>query len=103
MFASKNQPVRAVLDGFGVGTGFLVVLFTLGGVREVIGSGTFLGAQVMPAAFQPWLIMVLPGGAFLTLGVLMGLANAYVLHRQKVERQGQQTKLAGTVEKEVAV
>lgn len=103
MFASKNRPHRAMLDGLGVGSGFLLVLFVLGGVREVIGSGSLLGLPVMPPAFEPWVIMVLPGGAFLTLGVLMALANAVVLHRQQASRQPRQAGSTGAGEKEAVV
>jgi len=86
-FASKNKPLTAFLDGLGAGLGFLAVLFVLGGIRELIGTGTFLGLQIMPKFFQPWLIMVLPGGAFLTLGMMLAITNAFIQHRQKKERR----------------
>jgi electron transport complex protein RnfE len=54
-----------------MGIGFTVMLLVMGAIREVLGSGTFLGARVMPAAFEPWVIMVLPPGGFLTLGCVM--------------------------------
>lgn len=85
MFASKNPPLRAVVDGLGSGSGFLIVLFLLGGVRELLGARTFLGFQVLPEVFEPWLIMVLPGGAFLTLGLMLGLANLYVDRQRRSE------------------
>jgi Na+-translocating ferredoxin:NAD+ oxidoreductase subunit E len=81
-FASKNPPLRAVVDGLGAGSGFLAALFLIGGMREVLGNGKFLGYTVMPAAFQPWLIMVLPGGAFLALGVIMAAVNAWNIRQQ---------------------
>jgi Na+-translocating ferredoxin:NAD+ oxidoreductase subunit E len=86
MFASKNPPLRSIVDGLGAGSGFLVVLTLLGGLREILGAGTLLGMRVMPAVFEPWVIMMLPGGAFLMLGVMMGAANAFVLYRQNRER-----------------
>jgi electron transport complex protein RnfE len=85
-FASKNTPIRALMDSLGNGTGFLLALFTIGGIREIIGSGTLLGYQLMPQMFEPWLIMILPAGAFLTLGLLMGLANFYVDSKKSKER-----------------
>jgi Na+-translocating ferredoxin:NAD+ oxidoreductase subunit E len=81
--------------------GFLVVLTLLGGLRELLGAGTLLGARVMPAAFQPWVIMVLPGGAFLTLGMMMGAANAFVLYRQQRERRLRQAQAVRPVEEGV--
>lgn len=77
-FASKNTPFRSFLDALGNGTGFLIALMVMGGIRELLGSRTLLGYSVLPNGFEPWLIMILPAGAFLTLGLLMGLANFYV-------------------------
>lgn len=102
MFASRNPPGRAVLDALGAGGGFLLVLFLLGGVRELLGSGAFLGVTLMPAGFQPWLIMVLPGGAFLTLGVMMAAANAYSQHREQLERKARHEQLSQSFEKGAA-
>lgn len=74
-FASRHTPRRAVLDAIGMGLGFTGVLLVMGAIREVLGSGTFLGVRVMSANFEPWVIMVLPPGGFLTLGMLLlGLA-----------------------------
>jgi Na+-translocating ferredoxin:NAD+ oxidoreductase subunit E len=95
MFASKNEPHRAVLDGLGAGSGFLVVLFLLGGARELLGNGAFLGVRLMPRAFEPWVIMVLPGGAFLTLGVMMAAANAYSQYRQRAGLRARQEMARG--------
>ena len=82
-FSSKNPVFRSLLDALGMGTGFLITLFILGGIREILGSRTLLGYQVMPDFYEPWLIMILPAGAFLTLGLLMGLANGYTLKRKQ--------------------
>jgi Na+-translocating ferredoxin:NAD+ oxidoreductase subunit E len=70
-FAARVGPTRAVMDAIGMGIGFTLVLLVMGAVREVLGSGTFLGARVMSTNFEPWVIMVLPPGGFLTLGILM--------------------------------
>jgi electron transport complex protein RnfE len=85
-FASKNNPLRSVLDALGNGAGFLISLFVLGSIREIIGSRTILGYQVMPNGFEPWLIMILPAGAFLTLGLMMGFANLYIERKKNLER-----------------
>jgi electron transport complex protein RnfE len=86
-FASKNGPFRAVVDALGMGTGFLVALASLGGIREILGSRTLLGVQVLPDAFEPWLIMILPAGAFLTLGLMMGFLNHMVLRKKSREER----------------
>ncbi len=69
-----------------MGAGFLIALFVLGGIREILGSRTLLGLQVMPDFYEPWLIMILPAGAFLTLGLLMGLSNAYTERKKRIEK-----------------
>ncbi len=85
-FSSKNTVLRSVMDALGMGTGFLFALFVLGGIREILGSRTLLGFQVMPDFYEPWLIMVLPAGAFLTLGLLMGFINSYAERKKKIEQ-----------------
>lgn len=85
-FASKNTPLRSVLDALGMGSGFLLALFVLGSIREIFGTRTILGLQVMPDFYEPWLIMILPAGAFLTLGLLMGFSNAYADHKKKMNK-----------------
>jgi len=67
-YASKNDPMRAILDAFGMGIGFTIALVCLGGVREFLGFGTLFGVRVTPEAFEPWAIMILPPGGFITLG-----------------------------------
>lgn len=74
-FASKNPIHRAIADALGMGIGFTLSLITLASVREVLGMGTLLGYQVIFGNFRPWIIMLTPPGAFLTLGLLLGLVN----------------------------
>jgi electron transport complex protein RnfE len=101
MVASRSQPIRAVVNGLGAGSGFLGVLFILGAIREIIGSGTLLGIQMMPPVFQPWIIMVLPGGGFLVLGILMGLAKAIVFQRKNASSQTRDMSTSGNREEPV--
>lgn len=74
-FASKNNTWLSIVDALGMGLGFTMTLSMLGGIREIIGAGQLLGRPVLPAGYQPSLIMILPPGAFLTLGVLMAGMN----------------------------
>jgi electron transport complex protein RnfE len=72
-FASKNKPVPSVADGIGMGTGFLIALVIISFFRELLGRGTLWGVQVVE--FKPLLIMVLPTGGFIAVGLLMGFFN----------------------------
>jgi electron transport complex protein RnfE len=70
-FASKQPVGRSVLDALGSGAGFTLALLAMGIPREILGSGTFLGVGVMGPGFEPWVIMVLPPGGFLMIGLLL--------------------------------
>lgn len=74
-FASKNSPVNSIADGIGMGLGFTWALTLLGIIRELLGAGSVFGIKIFGEAFKPALIMILPPGAFLALGVLIGLFN----------------------------
>ncbi|MBP9146198.1 MAG: electron transport complex subunit RsxE [Thermoanaerobaculia bacterium] len=75
-FASKNPVLLSIADALGMGIGFAFALVTIGSVREVLGSGTLFGSPVLGPGFEPWVVMVLPPGGFLVLGVLLlGLAK----------------------------
>jgi len=74
-FASRNPIFSSLLDGFGMGVGFTLSLFVLGSIREVLGNGSILGFVLFGEGFYPFLIMVLPPGAFITLGLLLGAMN----------------------------
>lgn len=74
-FASKNPTHRAIADGLGMGIGFTWVLTLLGMIREIFGMGSLFGFQVLGEWYRPMVIMVLPAGAFITLGILVGIMN----------------------------
>jgi electron transport complex protein RnfE len=74
-FASKNNLKRSVYDALGMGVGFTLALLCLGVVRELLGNGTFFNLNVLPGNFQPWVIMLLPGGAFFVLALWMLVIN----------------------------
>lgn len=74
MFASKNSVVKSFFDGIGRGTGFLVALVIISAFRELLGKGAVLGVPVLGGA-RPLLIMILPAGGFLSVGLLMALFN----------------------------
>ena len=70
-FASRASVGRAALDAVGMGAGFTLILLLMSGAREILGSGALLGQPLFGPHFEPWVIMVLPPGGFLTLGVLL--------------------------------
>jgi electron transport complex protein RnfE len=74
-FSSKNTLGRSVLDALGMGVGFTFALLCLGIVRELLGNGTFAGLPVFGPGYEPWVVMVLPGGAFFVLGAWLLLFN----------------------------
>jgi electron transport complex protein RnfE len=73
-YSSKNTVGRSLIDALGMSAGFVLALLILSAIREILGAGTFFGYQVMGAWFKPWIIMILPPGAFITLGILLALA-----------------------------
>jgi electron transport complex protein RnfE len=73
-FSSKNTVGRSLIDALGMSSGFVLAMLILSAIREVLGMGTFLGYQIMGPWFEPWIIMILPPGAFITLGILLALA-----------------------------
>lgn len=80
-FASKHGVLRSFFDALGMGLGFTAALIVLGAVREVLGSGTFFGYYLFGKNFTNWIVMVLPAGAFITLGLLVGLFNLIEVRR----------------------
>ena len=69
-FAGKVGPARAVADAIGMGAGFTGTLMIICAVRELLGSGSLFGHNVLGPTFEPWVFMVMPPGGFLVLGIL---------------------------------
>ncbi len=74
-FASRNPFLNSLFDGAGMGLGFTLSLVIIGSIREILGYGTIFGANLFSINYQPLLIMILPPGAFIILGLLLGLMN----------------------------
>jgi electron transport complex protein RnfE len=79
-FASRNEVLPALADGAGMGVGFTLALGVLGAVRELFGSGQLLGHAVFGAGYQPLLLLILPPGAFIALGLLLAAMNRWEKH-----------------------
>ena len=86
-FASKNTVAAAAVDGICQGIGYTVVLLIMCTVRELLGNGTLMGYQIMPESYTPALMMVLPVGGFICLGVLIAVMQ-WALNRPKKEKEG---------------
>ncbi|MDD6185074.1 MAG: electron transport complex subunit E [Bacteroidales bacterium] len=76
-FANKNTVFDSLLDGLGMGIGFTIALTLIGAIREILGSGSIMGFQFIPAEYHI-LIFVLAPGAFLVFGFVMAAVRFLV-------------------------
>lgn len=81
-FASKYNTIRSAVDGLSMGLGFTIALVLLGTVREILGAGTWFDLPVLTKIwgmfgydYQPMIVMILPPGAFIGLGLLVAIRN----------------------------
>lgn len=74
-FASKNTPLRSVIDGVAQGIGYTMALLVISAVREILGSGTIAGISLFGENFKPMQIAAFPPGGFIILGCLIALFN----------------------------
>lgn len=74
-FSSRHSLMPSIFDGLGMGLGFTLALVLIGGVREVLGNGSFFNLMLFPEHFEPVLVMVLAPGAFITLGFILAGMN----------------------------
>ena len=85
-FSAKNNVFRSLLDAIGTGIGFTIALVMMGGFREILGTAPFWKSPLFGPNFEPWVVMVLPAGGFLTLGFIL-LAMGYFEERKKAKWQ----------------
>ena len=74
-FAQKNGVLPTAADTLGIGIGFTLSLTLMGVIREILGFGSIFNVQLLGAWFEPWIVMILPAGAFLVLGGLIAFVN----------------------------
>ncbi len=74
-FAARNPVRLAMADALGMGVGFTFALLCVGIIREVLGSGSLFNIPLFGASFEPWVVMVLPPGGFMTLGFMLLFFN----------------------------
>jgi len=93
-FASKNGVRLSLADAFGMSVGFTLALAMIGAMREVLGSGSLLGFRLFGDQFEPWAIMILPPGGFLSLGVLLVIFAAIQNRRKKLSESEREQEAA---------
>lgn len=76
-FASKNGVAASALDGVASGAGYTLALFLTASVREILGSGSWMGINILGSGYPPAVIFVLPAGAFLTIGFLLAVVQKF--------------------------
>jgi len=82
-FAGRNPIGLSVADAIGMSGGFTIALLLIGTVREVLGKGSLFGLPILGSHFEPWVVMVLPPGGFLVMGVLLLLFARFAEAREK--------------------
>lgn len=84
-YAQKNPVVPSIADALGIGIGFTLSLMTMGFIREILGFGSLFNFKLIPPSlFEPWIVMILPAGAFLVFGTLIAVVN-YISSRKSAE------------------
>jgi electron transport complex protein RnfE len=86
-FAGKVGPKRALADAIGMGVGFTLALSSISAVRELLGSGSLLGVDIFGPRFEPWVVMVMPPGGFLMLGIAF-LVMGWMAARRAARARG---------------
>lgn len=84
-FAMANPVWPSTMDGFSNAMGYNIILILVGGARELFGSGTLMGAAVMPEGYVPNGLMVLSPGAFFLIGILIWIQRAITPSIQEEE------------------
>jgi len=74
-FASKNKVWPSIIDALGMSGGYVLTLLLMGFIRELLGNRTVLGTQILGQWFEPWVVMLLPPGAFIMLGLIIAISN----------------------------
>ncbi|MDP6849278.1 MAG: NADH:ubiquinone reductase (Na(+)-transporting) subunit D [Kiritimatiellia bacterium] len=77
-YALQNPPYESFLDGIGNGLGYSIILVLVATFREILGSGTWLGFRVLPEAYPGNLLMLLPPGAFIIIGLVIWFQRTFI-------------------------
>ena len=86
MFANKNSIVDSALDGVGMGIGFTFALVCMGSIRELLGSGTWLGIHILDHLIPGMGIFNLAPGGFFTFAILMAFVAFITKDKSKIKK-----------------
>ncbi|MBI5681948.1 MAG: electron transport complex subunit E [Deltaproteobacteria bacterium] len=86
-FAQKHPIIPSTIDAIGIGIGFTLSLAAMGIIRELFGFGSILDIKLLGNWFEPWIVMILPAGAFFVFGFLVALVN-YLSQKKATETHG---------------
>ena len=81
-FAFKNPPLESAVDGLGMGLGFTFAITIVASIRELLGSGTVFGRQLMPPGYEPMAFALSPAGGFVILGLTLAVVNRIFARRE---------------------
>jgi electron transport complex protein RnfE len=86
-FSSKHSVRASLVDAVGMSLGFAIALFCLGSVREILGNGSIFGFSIFGPNYEPWVVMILPPGGFIMLGLLLLFFNWVKNVRDRAEAE----------------
>jgi Na+-translocating ferredoxin:NAD+ oxidoreductase subunit E len=87
VFASKNGVIPSFFDGLGMGAGFTGAMVLIGIIRELIGYGSLFGFQILGSWYIKPLIVVLPPGGFVIIGLMIGIFNLIGKRRKEIREK----------------
>ncbi len=94
-YASKNKPLPSFVDGLSMGLGFTFALILVSTVREILGNGTIFGFSLFGSGYAPALLLVMPAGAFLTLGFVIAVVQKIRQTREDKARVAKMSAYTG--------
>lgn len=92
-FAGKSAVMPSIADGIGMGIGFTLALIMIAAVRELFGTGSIMGVQILGASFEPVLLFILAPGGFMVFGLLLGILNG-IGDKRKASKAKKEVKAA---------
>jgi electron transport complex protein RnfE len=85
VFAAKNPVIPSFFDGLGMGAGFAGAMVFIGIIREIFGNGSIMGINILGASYDPALIMILPPGGFIVIGLMIASFNLIGEYQDKLK------------------
>lgn len=87
VFASKNDVRASFMDGLGMGLGFTLSLFVIGSIRELLGSGSWMGLKITAGLIEPMAIFTTAAGGFFVYGILIAAVGVIMRKKGKNPRK----------------